>query len=58
MDRHPFDPVTFVLGSLALAAGVIVLAGGEVVDNARLLLPCALVAFGLAVLVKLGGRAR
>ena len=58
MDKHPFDPVTFVLGSLALAAGLIVLAGGELIENARVLLPCALIAFGIAVLVKLGGRAR
>jgi hypothetical protein len=56
VDRHPFDPVTFVLGSLAVAAGLIVLAGGDLVDSARVLLPCGLVAFGLAVLVKLGGR--
>jgi len=50
--------VTFVLGSLALAAGVIVLAGGDLAENARVLLPCGLIAFGVAVLVKLGGRAR
>ena len=58
MDRHPFDPVTFVLGCLAVAAGLIVLAGGDLVDSARVLLPCGLIAFGVAVLVKLGGRAR
>jgi hypothetical protein len=57
VDRHPFDPVTFVLGCLALAAGLIVLAGGDLIDNARVLLPCGLIAFGLAVMVKLGGRA-
>lgn len=57
MDKHPFDPVTFVLGCLALAAGLIVLAGGDLIDNARVLLPCGLIAFGLAVMVKLGGRA-
>jgi len=50
--------VTFVLGSLALAAGLIALAGGELVESARVLLPCGLIAFGIAVLVKLGGRAR
>ena len=58
MDRHPFDPVTFVLGSLALAAGLIVLAGGQLIESARILLPLGLIAFGLAVLVKLGGRHR
>jgi hypothetical protein len=58
VDRHPFDPVTFVLGCLAVAAGLIVLAGGDLVDSARVLLPCGLIAFGVAVLVKLGGRAR
>jgi hypothetical protein len=50
--------VTFVLGCLAVAAGLIVLAGGDLVDSARVLLPCGLIAFGVAVLVKLGGRAR
>ncbi|HEY7070988.1 MAG TPA: hypothetical protein VH479_12775 [Acidimicrobiales bacterium] len=58
MDRHSFDPVTFVLGSLALAAGLIVLGGGELIGNARVLVPLGLIAFGLAVLVKLSGRAR
>jgi hypothetical protein len=57
VDKHPFDPVTFVLGCLALAAGLIVLVGGDLIDNARVLLPCGLIAFGLAVMVKLGGRA-
>jgi hypothetical protein len=50
--------VTFVLGSLALAAGLIVLGGGELIGNARVLVPLGLIAFGLAVLVKLSGRAR
>ena len=58
MDRHPFDPVTFVLGSLALAAGLIALAGGELIGSARVLLPLGLIAFGVAFLVKLGGRHR
>jgi hypothetical protein len=58
VDRHPFDPVTLVLGCLAVAAGLIVLAGGDLVDSARVLLPCGLIAFGVAVLVKLGARAR
>jgi len=58
VDRHPFDPVTFVLGSLTVAAGLIVLAGGELVDNARVLLPAGLIAIGIAVVAKLGRRAR
>jgi hypothetical protein len=58
VDRHPFDPVAFVLGSLALAAGLIVLGGGELVGHARVLVPLGLIAFGLAVLVKLSARAR
>jgi len=52
---HPFDPVSFVLGLMAVASGLIVLAGGNLVEQARILLPLGLIAFGIAVLVRLGG---
>ena len=55
MDRYPFDPVAFVLGTLAVTAGVIVLGGGELLEEARLLIPLGLVALGIAVLVRLAG---
>ena len=55
MDRHPFDPVAFVLGTLAVTAGLIVLGGGELLE-ARLLIPLGLVALGIAVLVRLAGQ--
>jgi hypothetical protein len=51
---HPFDPVSFVLGLMAVASGLIVLAGGSLVEQARILLPLGLIAFGIAVLVRLG----
>jgi hypothetical protein len=52
---HPFDPVSFVLGLPAVASGLIVLAGGNLIEQARILLPLGLIAFGIAVLVRLGG---
>jgi hypothetical protein len=51
---HPFDPVSFVLGLMAVASGLIVLAGGNLIEQARILLPLGLIAFGIAVLVRLG----
>lgn len=56
MARHPFDPVSFVFGGLALAAGFVVLAGGSLTDEARVLLPAGLIALGVALLVKVAGR--
>jgi hypothetical protein len=47
---HRFDPVAFVLGGLAVAAGVVVLAGGSLTDEARILLPAGLIALGVALL--------
>jgi hypothetical protein len=55
VDRHPFDPVAFVLGTLAVTAGFIVLGGGELLEEARLLIPLGLVALGIALLVRLAG---
>ena len=55
MVDHPFDPVSFVLGLMAVASGLIVLAGGNLIEQARILLPLGLIAFGIAVLVRLGG---
>ena len=52
MARHRFDPVSLVCGGLAIAAGVVVLAGGELTEEARLLLPAGLVAVGVALLVR------
>jgi hypothetical protein len=49
------DPVTFVLGGLSIAAGSIVLAGASLIDQARILLPVGLIAFGIALLVRVGG---
>ena len=55
MVDHPFDPVSFVLGLMAVASGLIVLAGGNLIEQARILLPLGLIAFGIAVLIRLGG---
>jgi hypothetical protein len=54
--RHPFDPVPLVFGALALTSGVVVLAGGTLTHEARLLLPAGLIGLGIALLVKVGGR--
>jgi hypothetical protein len=53
---HPFDPVAFVFGGLALTAGVVVLAGGSLTDEARVLLPAGLITFGVAMFVKVARR--
>jgi hypothetical protein len=49
--EHRFDPIAFVFGGLALAAGVIVLAGGELTSEGRVLLPLGLITLGIAVLL-------
>jgi hypothetical protein len=53
---HPFDPVSFVIGAVAVAAGLVVLLGGSLVDAARALVPIGLIAVGVALLVKAGAR--
>ena len=50
MHRHRFDPVSIVIGAVFVAAAIIVLAGGRLVDEGRILLPIGLVAFGAALL--------
>lgn len=54
--RHRFDPVSFVIGTVAVAAGLVVLAGGSLVDAARVIVPLGLIAVGIALLVKTGTR--
>jgi len=54
--EHRFDPVAFVFGGLALATGTIVLAGGELTDEGRVLLPGGLIALGVAVLASVARR--
>ncbi|MDD9372256.1 MAG: hypothetical protein PV358_19190 [Acidimicrobiales bacterium] len=56
MAEHRFDPVAFVFGGLALAAGTIVLTGGELTDEGRVLLPGGLIALGVAVLASVARR--
>jgi hypothetical protein len=53
MTRHPFDPISLVLGVLFVAAGSIVLAGGSLVDDGYLLLPAGLIGLGLALLYQI-----
>lgn len=52
MTRHRFDPVALVSGLVIGTAGVIVLAGGRLVDEGRLLVPLGLVALGVALLLR------
>ena len=54
--RHRFDPVSFVLGVMALTAGLIVLGGGSLLDDAAVLLPAGLIALGVAILLQVGAR--
>jgi hypothetical protein len=56
--RHRFDPVALVFGVVFVAAGSIVLAGGELIEEGRALVPAGLIALGIALLVHVGRRAR
>ncbi len=58
MPRHRFDPVALVFGAVFVAAGSIVLAGGELIEEGRALVPAGLIALGVALLVHVGRRAR
>lgn len=53
MRRHPFDPVALVLGALAAAAGLLVLAGRSLAADADVLVPAGLVGLGGALLIRL-----
>jgi hypothetical protein len=50
VHRHRFDPVSVVVGAVFVAAAIIVLSGGRLTDEGRILLPIGLVAFGVALL--------
>lgn len=54
--RHRFDPVSFVLGVMAVTAGLIVLGGGSLLDDGTVLFPAGLVALGVAILLQVGTR--
>ena len=54
--RHRFDPVSFVLGVMAVTAGLIVLGGGSLLDDATVLFPAGLIALGVAILLQVGTR--
>jgi hypothetical protein len=56
--RHPFDPVSLVFGLAFAAAAIIVLAGGELVDDGQILLPATLLGLGVALLVQNARRPR
>ena len=54
--RHRFDPVSFVLGVMAVTAGLIVLGGGSLLDDATVLFPAGLIALGVAILLQVAAR--
>jgi hypothetical protein len=54
--RHRFDSVSFVLGVMAVTAGLIVLGGGSLLDDATVLFPASLIALGVAILLQVGAR--
>jgi hypothetical protein len=56
MPRHRFDPVALVLGVTAIFAGLLAITGGKLMDDLGLLGPVALIALGVALLVKLQQR--
>jgi hypothetical protein len=53
---HRFDPVSLVLGVIAVTAGLIVLGGGSLLDDATVLFPAGLIALGVAILLQVGAR--
>jgi hypothetical protein len=53
---HRFDPVPFVLGVVAVTSGLVVLAGGSLLDDAAVLFPAGLIALGLALLLRVRTR--
>ena len=54
--RHRFDPVSFVFGVMAVTAGLIVLGGGSLLDDATVLFPAGLIGLGVAILLQVGAR--
>jgi hypothetical protein len=58
VPRHRFEPVALVFGTVFVAAGLIVLAGGELTEEGRALVPAGLIALGVALLVHVGRRGR
>lgn len=58
MDRHTFDPVSLVFGIVFVIAGIICIAGGEITDEGRFLLPLGLIGLGVAVIGQAGSRVR
>jgi small-conductance mechanosensitive channel len=52
MDRHPFDPISLVFGLVFLAAGLIAVFDGSIVDDGAFLLPLGLIGLGLAVVLQ------
>lgn len=56
MDDHRFDPITLVFGVVFVAAGLIVLFDGSLLDDGRFLVPTGLIALGAALFVS--GRSR
>jgi hypothetical protein len=54
--RHRFDPIAFVFGLLAVTAAIVVLAGGELSDEGRVLLPVGLIAVGISLLIEVARR--
>jgi len=52
VTKHPFDPVALVFGLVFAAAGVIVMTGGRLIDEGRVLAPLGLVALGVGLLLR------
>jgi hypothetical protein len=57
VSRHPLDAVSLVLGVVFTIAGIILLTGGEIIDEGRFLFPLGLIGLGTAVIIQATGRA-
>lgn len=57
MGRSRFDPVSLVFGLVFAAAGMIVLVGGNLIQDGQFLLPAGLVGLGIALLYQVTRRA-
>ena len=57
MSRHPLDAVSLVLGVVFTIAGIILLTGGEIIDEGRFLFPLGLIGLGVAVIIQASNRA-
>jgi hypothetical protein len=52
VSRPAFDPVSLVVGLIFVAAGILTVTGGSIVEDGVWLLPVGLIGLGVALLVQ------